>query len=137
METTKASYAKLLGVALDATKEDIRKAFKKQALKWHPDKHPPETRQEAEEMFKKITTAYEVLSGHTESKFFQEDVFASFFDAFFKKYQKWGEDWSSPENKEARKKATAALWEEEELKWGNRVSLSVTHMGNLRLRSPI
>jgi len=51
---------------------------------------------------------------------------------FFKKYQKWGDDWSSPENKEARKKATQALWEEEEEKWNSRVSLSVTHMGKLR-----
>jgi len=51
---------------------------------------------------------------------------------FFKKYQKWGEDWTSPENKEARKKATRALWEEEEEKWSSRVALSVTHMGKLR-----
>jgi len=90
MESTKAAYAELLGVPLTASKEEIRKAFKKQALKWHPDKHPPESRIEAEEMFKKITMAYEVLSGHTESKFFQEDVFANFFAAFFQKISKMG-----------------------------------------------
>jgi len=133
MESEKHTYEELLGVARGATKEEIRKAFKKQALKWHPDKHPEADKVFAEEMFKKITRAYEVLSGHTESKFYQEDIFANFFAAFFKKYQKWGDDWSSPENKEARRKATQQLWAEEEEKWNNHCSLSITHMGKLKI----
>jgi len=133
MESPQQTHADILGVSTDASKEEIRKAFKKQALKWHPDKHPPENRCFAEEMFKKVTLAYEALSGHTKSKFYHEDVFANFFSAFFKKYQKWGEDWTSPENKEARRKATEKLWEEEEEKWNNHVSLSISHGGNLKI----
>jgi len=121
-------YYDLLGVGKEASKEEIRKAFKKQALRWHPDKHPIENKPVAEEMFKKIARAYEVLSGANKGQFFQEDIFADFFSRFFKKYQKWGEDWASPENKETRRKATKTLWEEEDAKQKN--------PQNLRLKSP-
>jgi curved DNA-binding protein len=53
-------YYKILGVEKSATKEDISKAFRKLALKYHPDKNPNDNA--AEEKFKEITEAHEVLS---------------------------------------------------------------------------
>jgi curved DNA-binding protein len=53
-------YYKILGVEKSATKEDISKAFRKLALKYHPDKNPND--KVAEEKFKEITEANEVLS---------------------------------------------------------------------------
>jgi len=72
-------FYKILEIEKTASKEEIRKAFKKQALRWHPDKHPPEKKEIAEEMFKKVAHAYEVLSGTAKTQFFQEDVFFYFF----------------------------------------------------------
>mmetsp|Transcript_68598 Transcript_68598/g.127946 ORF Transcript_68598/g.127946 Transcript_68598/m.127946 type:complete len:362 (-) Transcript_68598:111-1196(-) len=53
-------YYKVLGVEKGATDSEIAKAYKKSALKYHPDKNP-DNKAEAEENFKKITEAYEVL----------------------------------------------------------------------------
>ena len=53
-------YYKILGVEKSATKEEISKAFRKLALKYHPDKNP--NNKAAEEKFKEITEAHEVLS---------------------------------------------------------------------------
>jgi DnaJ-class molecular chaperone len=55
-------YYSLLGVARDATPEDIKKAFRKLAMQWHPDRHPEKERPAAEARFKQISEAYEVLS---------------------------------------------------------------------------
>ena len=54
-------YYKILGVKKEATDAEIKKAYHKLALKWHPDKNP-NNREEAEEKFKKINEAYSVLS---------------------------------------------------------------------------
>ena len=50
----------ILGVKKDATKEEIKKAFHKLSVKYHPDKNPDN--KEAEEKFKEISSAYSVLS---------------------------------------------------------------------------
>jgi curved DNA-binding protein len=55
-------YYEVLGVGRDASAEDIKKAYRKLALKWHPDRHKPDDREKAEEQFKRINEAYEVLS---------------------------------------------------------------------------
>src|SRR5437879_4569389 len=53
-------YYKVLGVARNATEAEIKAAYRKHALKHHPDRNPGD--QEAEEKFKEINTAYQVLS---------------------------------------------------------------------------
>jgi curved DNA-binding protein len=55
-------YYEALGVARDAKPEEIKSAYRKLALQWHPDRHKEGKRKEAEERFKRISEAYEVLS---------------------------------------------------------------------------
>ena len=50
----------ILGVARDASVEEIKQAYRKLALRYHPDKNPGD--KQAEERFKEVTTAYEILS---------------------------------------------------------------------------
>ena len=56
----KRDYYEVLGVGKDASAEDIKKAYRKGALKYHPDRNPGD--KEAEAKFKEMGEAYEVLS---------------------------------------------------------------------------
>ncbi|OAG28309.1 DnaJ C-terminal domain-containing protein [Thermodesulfatator autotrophicus] len=89
-------YYKILGVSRNATQEEIKKAYRRLALKYHPDRN--RGNKEAEERFKEINEAYAVLSdpekrrqydkfGSTEfhRRYTQEDIFRDFdFESIFR-----------------------------------------------------
>src|SRR3972149_6814447 len=57
----KRDYYEVLGVSRSATPEEIKKAYRKIAMQWHPDKNP-DKKHEAEEKFKEAAEAYSMLS---------------------------------------------------------------------------
>ena len=84
----KRDYYEILGIKKGASKDEIKDAYRKLALQWHPDRVSPEKKKEAEEKFKEISEAYAVLSddtkrqqydqfGHTgiDSRYSAEDIF--------------------------------------------------------------
>ena len=73
-------YYKTLGINKNVSIEDIKKAYRKLALKYHPDKNPNDKK--AEEKFKKISEAYAVLGNEEKRK--QYDSFGA--DMFSQKY---------------------------------------------------
>src|SRR5581483_4808125 len=77
MAVTFQDYYEILGVPRTASEEDIKKAFRKLARKYHPDVNPGD--KSSEEQFKKINEAYEVLSDAEKRK----------------KYDRFGEHWKT------------------------------------------
>jgi molecular chaperone DnaJ len=79
-------YHQILNVAHEATDEEIKKAYRKLALKYHPDRNPHN--KEAEERFKEISEAYEVLSDQEKrfryERFGGADDSGSIFDSGFR-----------------------------------------------------
>ena len=73
-------YYKILGVERSASQDDIKKAYRKLAVKYHPDKNPDD--KVAEEKFKEISEAYQVI-GNADSR---------------KKYDELGANWKQYEN---------------------------------------
>jgi len=62
MMATQRDYYEVLGVARDASADDIKRAYRRAAMKHHPDRNPGDA--EAEKAFKAAAEAYEVLSDH-------------------------------------------------------------------------
>lgn len=75
-------YYKILGISKDAGIEDIKKAYRKLAVKYHPDKNPGN--KQAEEKFKEVNEANDVLSDPEKRK----------------KYDRFGENWQQFEKAE-------------------------------------
>ncbi|MEO0254162.1 MAG: molecular chaperone DnaJ [candidate division WOR-3 bacterium] len=65
----KKDYYEILGVSRDATQEEIKKAYKRLALKYHPDRNP-DNKEEAAKKFMEISEAYEVLSDPEKRKIY-------------------------------------------------------------------
>lgn len=65
-----SDYYNTLGVPKDATQEQIKKAYRKQALKYHPDRNPDDP--EAAAQFKKISECYEVLSDENKRRLYDQ-----------------------------------------------------------------
>ena len=80
------NYYDILGVKKDASKDDIRRAFKKLSVKYHPDKHindSEEDKKKAEEKFKEINEAYETLSDDKKRQEYDNPIPEGFsFDPF-------------------------------------------------------
>lgn len=92
--TSKNDYYEVLGVTRDATSDQIKSAYRKAALKWHPDRNP-ENKPDAEHRFREASEAYSVLSdpqkratydryGHAglSNQVFDASNFGSIFEEF-------------------------------------------------------
>ena len=69
-------FYEVLGVPRTATADEIKKAYRKLAFKYHPDKNPGD--KAAEEMFKKITAAYDVLGDENKRRQYDNGSFNPF-----------------------------------------------------------
>jgi DnaJ-class molecular chaperone len=67
-----ASYYDILELDKTATNQEIKRAYRKSATKWHPDKCDPEDRETALDNFKNLTEAYEVLSDEKKKKIYDK-----------------------------------------------------------------
>ncbi len=74
MAENKRDYYEVLGVEKGASGEDIRRAYRKKAMQYHPDRNPGD--KEAEEKFKEVGEAYEVLSDDTKRARYDQYGFA-------------------------------------------------------------
>jgi molecular chaperone DnaJ len=70
----KKDFYSVLGVSRTATAEEIKKAYRKLAMKYHPDKNPGNKK--AEEQFKEVSEAYEVLSDEKKRQMYDQFGFA-------------------------------------------------------------
>lgn len=85
-------YYRILGVSRNATQDEIKSAFRKLALKYHPDRNPGD--KEAEAKFKEINEAYEVLSNPEKRKMYDtygEDGLKEGFGGFSQGFEGFGD----------------------------------------------
>lgn len=85
-------YYEILGVKKDASSEEIKKAYRKLARKWHPDINPGD--KEAERRFKEISSAYDCLGNDKKRKLYDEfgedGLRAGFDEEKAREYKQWG-----------------------------------------------
>lgn len=77
MAAGKSDYYDLLGISKNASADEIKKAYRKQALEWHPDRHK-DNKEAAEKRFKEINEAYQVLSDENKRKTYDQFGHAAF-----------------------------------------------------------
>ena len=73
----KSDYYDILGVAKGASGAEIKKAYRKQAVEWHPDKHKSD-KEAAEKRFKEINEAYQILSDSQKRQAYDQFGHAAF-----------------------------------------------------------
>lgn len=73
----KSDYYDILGVSKGASQDEIKKAYRKQALEWHPDKHK-DNKEVAEKRFKEINAAYQILSDPEKKQAYDQYGHAAF-----------------------------------------------------------
>lgn len=73
----KPEYYDILGVGKSASADEIKKAYRKQALEWHPDKHK-DNKEAAERRFKEINEAYQILSDSQKRRAYDQFGHAAF-----------------------------------------------------------
>jgi hypothetical protein len=71
-ESKKRDYYSLLGVSRNADEATLKKAYRKLALKLHPDRNPPDKKEEAEKKFREMSEAYHVLSDPEKRKIYDQ-----------------------------------------------------------------
>lgn len=99
MSNSDQDYYRRLGLSKTATQDEIKKAYRRLARKYHPDLHPGAKKSEMEKKFKELNEAYEVL-GDEETR---------------KKYDRYGPQWKEAEayeraQEEARAKGMGEGW---------------------------
>lgn len=77
MAASKPDFYDILGVNKSASAEEIKKAYRKQALEWHPDRHK-DNKEAAEKRFKEINEAYQVLSDPQKKQAYDQYGHAAF-----------------------------------------------------------
>ena len=71
MAAGKADYYDILGISKGVNQAEIKKAYRKQAVEWHPDKHK-DNKKAAEKRFKEINEAYQILSDTDKRKAYDQ-----------------------------------------------------------------
>ncbi len=89
----KRDYYEVLGVAKTATSDEIKKAYRKLAMQYHPDRNPGN--KEAEDKFKEATEAYEILSDEKKRSQYDQFGFQGVHSDFADAYGRGGFDFSS------------------------------------------